>query len=245
MGQQKKTEIVGLATVLLVCLHLCGCSPKSLVSEDQEVAVGQQASAQIESQYPVSRDPGLNSLVNTIGQNLLVFANPRPGIVYKFKVLDINDINAFSLPGGWIYVDRGLIDATNGNRDEIAGVIAHEIGHVQARHYAEIMGRAELYGIAIGTLTQGNAAQWASVFANLNLLRWSRKEEYEADRLAIDYMLPSQYNPQGLIDFLKVVEQTQGESRSALFLQTHPLTSDRIQRDQEYLNQQLALRGRQ
>jgi len=233
-----------LLAVIAAGSLIAGCSPKSLVSTSQEVDVGRQAAAQVEAQYPVSRDPKLNQLVNDVGHTILRYTTPRPGIQYTFKVLDISDINAFSLPGGWVYVDKGLIDATHGSVNEVAGVIAHEIGHVQARHAAEMMGREEIYGIAIGTLTKGNTAQWASVFANLNLLHYSREDEYQADRLAVDYLLPSPYNPQGLIDFFEYLLARQGEGHTPQFLRTHPLTRDRITRLQAYLNQKRAQMGR-
>jgi predicted Zn-dependent protease len=221
-----------------------GCAPEKLISTSQEVSIGRQSAAEVEAQYPVSRDPRLNQLVNTIGQDLLRQTTPRKGITYTFRVLDISEINAFSLPGGWIYVDRGLIDATGGNINELAGVIAHEIGHVQARHHAELMGRSELYGIAIGTLTKGNTAQWVSFFANLNLLRWSRSQEYEADKLAIDYTFNSRYNAQGIIDFFRVLETRVGRGSTPEFLRTHPLTEDRIERAQAYLNEKRRQMGR-
>lgn len=226
---------------LFAVLTLAGCSSKDIVSTSQEVEVGQEAARQIEAQYPVSKDSGLNKLVNDTGQTVLRYVpNKREGIEYKFKVLDINEVNAFSLPGGWIYIERGLIEATKGNNHQLAGVIAHEIGHVQARHAAKMMGRSQIYGIAIDILTEGKTQEWANVFANLNLLRWSRKEEYEADKLAVDYLLPSPYNPKGLIDFFKVLLAEDGKGATLPFLQTHPLTQDRIDRLQEYLDEKKA-----
>lgn len=210
------------------------------MSTSDEVSIGRQSAAEIESRYPVSRDARLNQLVNGIGQELLRQTTPRQGIQYTFKVLDVSDINAFSLPGGWIYVNKGLIDATGGNTDQLAGVIAHEIAHVQARHHAELMGRSALYGIAIGTLTKGNTTQWVNYFANLNLLRWSRVHEYESDRLAVDYTLPSRYNAQGIIDFFRVLQARSSRGATPEFLRTHPLTEDRIERAQAYLNEKKA-----
>jgi predicted Zn-dependent protease len=178
--------------------------------------------------------------VNTIGNNILHNITPRQGITYTFKVIDTNDVNAFALPGGWIYVERGLIEAAKGDNNQVAGVIAHEIGHVQARHAAEQIGRQEIYGVAIGTLTKGNTQQWANVFANLNLLHYSREEEYEADKLAIDYTCPSQYNPKGLIDFFQTLVASEKKGASPSFLRTHPLTENRILRAEQYLGNKRA-----
>ncbi|MDO8587699.1 MAG: M48 family metallopeptidase [Armatimonadota bacterium] len=228
--------------ILLALAAIPGCKSGSLISESQEVDIGQQASRDIERQYPVSKDPRLNAMVNEIGQYIAARSN-RPNLKYTFKVLDIKDVNAVSLPGGWVYVYKGLIDLLGGpanvNKDQLAGVIAHEVGHVAARHAAEQMSRSTLYGITIGVLTKGNTAQYANVFANLSLLRWSRKDEYEADKLGINYTYGSQYNPQGLVDFLKLLQAKSGSgSKSLAFLRTHPVTSERIDRAQTYLNQQ-------
>lgn len=233
-----------LLVVAAVSGLLAGCPPEKLVSTSDEVSIGRQAAAEVEAQYPVNRDPRLNQLVNNIGQDLLRQTTPRQGIQYTFRVLDVSEVNAFSLPGGWIYVNKGLIDATGGNVDQLAGVIAHEIAHVQARHHAELMGRSTLYGIAIGTLTKGNTTQWVSFFANLNLLRWSRSHEYESDRLAVDYTLPSRYNAQGIIDFFRVLQARTGRGATPEFLRTHPLTEDRIERAQAYLNERRGQMGR-
>lgn len=243
MNRQVANRMVLLLAIVMVSGVLAGCAPKSLVSTSDEVRIGREAAAEVEAQYPVSRDARINQLVSGIGRTLLTYTTPRQGIEYTFKVLDVDDVNAFSLPGGWIYINRGLIEATRGNTSQLAGVIGHEIGHVQARHHAELMGRSALYGIAIGTLTRGNTTQWVNFFANLNLLRWSRKHEYESDRLAIDYTLPSRYNAQGLIDFFRVLQEMGGRGRTPEFLRTHPLTDDRIERAQAYLNERKAGRG--
>jgi beta-barrel assembly-enhancing protease len=215
---------------------LAGCKTSDLVSTSDEVSIGRQAAAQVESQNKISHDPALNRLVTNTGNTILRTVPVRTGITYTFKVIDTADINAFSLPGGWVYVENGLIEATKGDVNQLAGVMAHEIGHVQARHAAQMIGRQEIYGVAIGTLTKGDTAKIAGIFANLNLLQYSRDEEYQADQLAVDYLLPSQYDPQGLINFFKVLMQKEGSGGGPEFLRTHPLTQDRINRLQAYLD---------
>jgi beta-barrel assembly-enhancing protease len=218
-------------------LLVAGCSPKSLVSRSQEVEIGREASQEVERTYPVSKNAALNREVNDIGQYLAKLSG-RQDITYTFKVLDVKEVNAFSLPGGWIYVNKGLIDATKGDKDQLAGVIAHEIGHVAARHHAEMIGRQTYASLLIGTLTKGQTQQIVGVFANLSLLRWSRKQEYEADKLGIKYAYESgRYNPDGLIDFLARLEKMQGHEPSEfqqIFL-THPVTSERVTRARQYL----------
>lgn len=228
-----------LALMLSLIPLMSGCKPSSLVSRSQEVEIGQQASQEVESQYRVVNDPRLNAMVNQIGQTL-VKCSDRQDVKYTFKVLDVSDVNAFSLPGGWVYVNKGLIDATHGNTDELAGVIAHEIGHVVARHHAEMIGRETYAEILVGTLTSGQTQQVAGVFANLELLHWSRQQEYQADRLGIDemYRCRANYNPEGLISFFGVLakgEKSQPSKFSQMF-RTHPLTPERVKRAQAYLD---------
>jgi len=234
------------ALVLLIIagsMMLTGCNPKSLVSTSQEISIGREAAAQVESQYKVDTDPKLNALVNNLGQTL-VTCSDRQNIKYTFKILDVKDVNAFSLPGGWVYVNKGLVDETDGKTDELAGVIAHEIGHVAARHHAAMMGRELQANILIGTLTKGDVTTLASIAANFTLLRWSRKQEYEADKLGIKEMWrcrnkdPQAYNAQGLVDFFGTLQAKQKKEPSKFeqILATHPVTSERIKRAQEYLD---------
>lgn len=229
------------AIILLLAgysLLLAGCKPESLVSRSQETEIGQEASREVEKQYPVNKDPQLNAMVNQMGQ-ALAKCSDRQDIEYTFKILDVKDVNAVSLPGGWIYVYRGLIDKTKDKPDQLAGVIAHEIGHVAARHHAEMIGRQTYASILVGTLTKGDVSQIAGVFANLTLLRWSRKHEYEADRLGIKYMYRCKQNdPQGLVNFFNTLLQMQGRQPSEFeqMFRTHPVTSERIKRAQQYLD---------
>jgi predicted Zn-dependent protease len=233
----KRCHAIALIFLLGCSLLLAGCKPKSLVSTSQEVEIGREASQEIERQYPVNKDPQLNQLVTQIGQNLAPYSD-RQDIEYKFKILDLKEVNAISLPGGWIYVYKGLIDATKADRDELAGVIAHEIGHIAARHHADMIGRQTYAAILLGTLTKGDIRQIAGIFADISLLRWSRKHEYEADRLGIKFMYRSKgYDPEGLISFFDKLLQMQGHEPSEFeqIFRTHPVTSERIARARAYL----------
>jgi predicted Zn-dependent protease len=216
-----------LAAVFIIMALIGGCSPKQMVSQSQEIEIGKEASKDLEKQYKLVKDPKLNEMVNTMGQTLAKYSD-RPDLTYTFKIIDTKDVNAVSLPGGWVYVYKGLIDKTNGHPDQLAGAIAHEIGHVAARHHADIL---------VGVLTKDQTQQIASIFANVTLLRWSRKHEYEADKLGIEYMYRSkQYDPQGLINFFKWLLSQEGKKPSELeqIFQTHPVTSERIARAQKY-----------
>ncbi len=226
-----------ILAVSLSSMLLGGCKPRDLVSTSQEVDIGRQASQQVESENKVITDPKLNDLVNTMGQNL-VKCSDRQDIKYTFKILDVKDVNAFSLPGGWVYVNKGLIDATAGNNNELAGVIAHEIGHIVARHHADMIGRQMYASILIGTLTQGQVQQVASIFADITLLKYSRQQEFAADRLGLKEMFRcKQYNPDGLINFfnqLLKIEKNPPSNFEQIF-QTHPVTSERITAARQYL----------
>jgi len=224
-----------------VCIS--GCKPQSLVSTQEEVSIGREASQQVEAENVVVTDTGLNSLVNRLGQTL-VGCSDRQDIQYTFKVLDTGEVNAFSLPGGWVYVDKGLITATAGKNDQLAGVIAHEIGHIVARHGAQQIGREIEANILIGALTRGQMQEVASIFADIELLHYSRTEEYEADRLGIKEMWrcshedPVTYNPEGLIDFFGYLLKIEGKPPSGFeqIFRTHPVTANRITAAQTYLN---------
>lgn len=219
-------------------LALAGCNPSQLVSQNQEIEIGREASKEIERKYKAVNDPALQARVNEMGQ-ALAKCSDRTNIVYTFKVLDMKDVNAVSLPGGWVYVYKGLINETKGKPDELAGVIAHEIGHVAARHHATMLGRQIQANILLGTLTKGDVQQIAGIFADITLLRYSRVQEYEADKLGIKYMYRcKQWNAQGLINFfgaLLKLEKNKPSEFEQIF-RTHPVTQERIKRAQTYLD---------
>ena len=236
MHKRNCTIIAMLLLFAVASFLLTGCSPKSLVSKSQEVEIGKAASADIEKEYKVYNDPQMNAMVDQIGQ-ALVKCSDRADLTYTFKILDLKDVNAVSLPGGWIYVYKGLLDKTKDKPDELAGVIAHEIGHIAARHHADMIGRQTYAALLIGTLTKGDVSDIASIFANISLLRWSRKHEYEADRLGIRYMYRcKQHDPQGLVNFFDALLKME-KNRPSEFEQifrTHPVTEERIKRAQKY-----------
>ncbi len=232
----RKHAAISIGLLMACSLAIAGCKPESLVSTSQEVEIGRNASQQVESKYPVNKDPELNRLVTTMGQTLVQYSD-RQDIKYTFKILDMKEVNAVSLPGGWIYVYKGLIDDTKDDPNELAGVIAHEIGHIAARHHAEMIGRETFAGILVQTLTRGDVRQWANLFANLHLLRWSRKHEYESDRLGVKYAYQSRYSAEGMINFFEKLEQKRKDdpSRFEQIFRTHPVTAERIKRARAFL----------
>ncbi len=231
--------IPALAAFSLFISLLGGCAPKKLVSQSQEIEIGQQAAKELESKNRILNDSELNAKVDAIGQ-LMAKNSERPDLKYTFKIIDSKTVNAVSLPGGWVYIYKGLIDQTADKPDQLAGVIAHEVGHIAARHHADMIGRQTYASILIGALTKDETTQIASIFANVTLLRWSRKHEFEADERGIKYMYKSQqYDPQGLINFFNYLLSQEKDKPSQLqqiFL-THPVTSERIARAQSYYDE--------
>jgi len=209
----------------------------NLLSTDQEVALGRQAATEIEQEIKLYGDPAADAYVDSLGQ-LLVRHSKRASLRYTFKVVDADEVNAFALPGGWIYLNRGLIVAS-ANESELAGVIAHEIGHVVGQHGARQVtkqfGLALLVQLAMGeqedpSLVRQVAGQFAAIGAGLTLLKYSRDAEREADAFAIEEMHAAGIDPEGMAGFFeKLLEMHKTEpSGVEVWLSTHPTTAERI-----------------
>src|SRR5262245_5192726 len=175
-------------------------------SLDKEVALGRQLAAQVDRQAKFIDDPVITEYINRVGQNLVLHSDAK--VPFTIKVLDSDDVNAFALPGGFFYVNKGLILAAD-NEAEIAGVMAHEIGHVAARHGVEQESKAQLANFAMIPLifmTGGLAAiayQAAQIGVPLAFLKFSRGAENEADMLGAEYMWAAGYDPNNFITFFE------------------------------------------
>lgn len=202
------------------------------VSERQEIEVGAQAARQIEAKYGLSRDRRLNSMVQRIGEDI-AYVSKRPNLPWRFRVLEDRSVNAVALPGGYVYIFRGLIDQVRGDRDMLAGVIAHEVGHVAAKHHVKMMEKQATGNLIIGLLTKGKTRDIASLFSNVYALKWSRNDEYESDKLGVRYAAAAGYDPYGLSEFLQILAS--GSRRGApIWLSSHPTTSERVRRARQY-----------
>jgi predicted Zn-dependent protease len=198
-------------------------------SVEKEIALGRQLANEIDQQLKMVEDPVITEYVNRIGQNLVLHSDAQ--VPFTIKVIDTDEINAFALPGGFFYVNQGLILAAE-NESELAGVMAHEIAHVAARHGMEQYSKAQLvqWGtiplIFIGGLPGYAAQNAAGVALPLTFLKFSRNAEAEADMLGAQYAWAAGYDPNGMITFF---EKLQGQKRqtSSVF-STHPATGDRI-----------------
>ncbi len=218
------------AVSLFVVLALsCGSGGDfNLISIEEEWQLGNQLAADIERQIPVADDAYLREL----GQRI-VAQTPMANLPWTFKVVRDNEINASAIPGGHVYVNAGLINAAS-NASELAGVMAHEISHVVARHSTEQISRQ--YGLSVlASLILGqNPAAYQQILAQIigagALARFSRAAEKEADDLGVRFMNQAGYSPNGMVTmFQKLLDRERsGSSTVARFFSTHPLTADRI-----------------
>lgn len=221
----------GLAMVLLACLTVGSIPSQALaVSTATEVQIGQQAARQVEQENALVTDPVLNSWVNSIGDNLSQF-RARPDIKYRFKVIDTNSINAFSLPGGFVYLNYGLLNFVN-SEDELAGVMGHEMGHVERRHSITLNAKAQVLNVLLGLLSIASpfVYRFGNMIDALSILKISRVDELQADQYGLLLMTRAGYDPNAMVSFMDRLGKEYGESGSALakYFETHPGSRDRV-----------------
>jgi predicted Zn-dependent protease len=202
-----------------------------LVSEGDELKLGQQTDAEIVQEHGLYNDPRLTPYLNGICQRLGKFSH-RPNLNYQLKILDVAVVNAFAVPGGYVYFTRGIL-ATLDNEAELAGVMGHEIGHIAARHSAQQLSRAQLaqIGVAVAEVIPGISGL-AQLGASMLFLRFSRDNEREADRLGVDYSTKAGYDATQMATFFEALERMNpGSDRSGLpsWFSTHPSPEDRVQ----------------
>ncbi len=204
-------------------------------SLEKESALGAQLAAQVGQQAKFIDDPLITEYVNRVGQNIVLHSDAK--VAFTIRVVDSDDVNAFALPGGYFFVNKGLLLAAD-NEAELAGVMAHEIAHVCARHGVENASKGTLLNYATIPLIFlgggiGYAAQSAaSILVPVSFLKFSRNAEYEADLLGAQYMWASGYDPQALSDFFNKLEGKEKKKPgtfSRLF-STHPMNADRMAR---------------
>ena len=240
-------------SILMLSPFLSGCSSEyNLVTHkeetfyyttDKEVQMGQSIARAVEKEYKLAEDPLLQKRVEDIGRKIAGVCD-RKEINYYFKVLDDEEVNAFSLPGGFIYVNKGLIEKVD-NDSELAGVLAHEIGHIVARHSIKklqaIMGYSflRLLSVAVPQTAQaGNAADLA--FTEL-MMGYSREDELLADQLASRYAALAGYDPHGMIQFLLKLQDINRRKplRPKSYFKTHPYVPDRVRTVKQELGENI------
>ncbi len=207
-------------------------------SLEREQALGRSLAEEVEHSSRLITDPVVTEYVNRIGQNLV--RNSDAKVPFTIKVIDNDEINAFALPGGFFYVNTGMILAAD-NEAELAGVMAHEIAHVAARHATKNATKSEIFNLAsIPLIFLGGPAGYAvrqvmGLAVPLGFLKFSRDAEREADLLGLEYQYATGYDPEEFVRFFEKLHLEEKQKRSFLAkaFATHPMTSERIKRAQQ------------
>jgi predicted Zn-dependent protease len=209
-------------------------------SIEKEIRVGRQLAAEIDQQAKFVTDPAITEYVNRVGQNIVLRSDAK--IPFTIKVIDAPDVNAFALPGGFLYINSGAILAAE-SEAEIAGVMAHEIAHVTARHGVEQASKGQLFqwlsiplifvGGPLGAIVQ-NAA---NILVPLTFLKFSRGAEEEADRLGLQYMWAAGYDPTQMLNFFEKLKSKEKKEPGTLakVFSTHPTTGNRLDKARKLL----------
>ncbi|HLK49720.1 MAG TPA: M48 family metallopeptidase [Bryobacteraceae bacterium] len=202
-------------------------------SLEKEIALGKQLAQEVERQARIIDDPIIAEYVNRVGQNLV--RNSDAKVPFTIKVLDTEEINAFALPGGFFFVNSGLVLKAD-SESELAGVMAHEIAHVAARHGTKQATRGEIINLAsiplifMGGWTGYAIRQGAGLAIPMGFLNFSRSFEREADYLGLQYLYKTGYDPTSFVDFFEKIQSLEKKKPGtvAKVFSTHPMTDDRI-----------------
>ncbi len=227
---KKRRRSLPLLTVALTCTG-AACA----VTVQQELELGNQYAAQVDKTMPVVHDPAVQTALDEAAQPLRAVA-VRRDLPWTFRVVNTADVNAFAVPGGHIYVTRGLIEHAT-SYDQLAGVLGHEMGHVDLRHSAKQIEkqRAATLGVGLGYVVLGREPGQAesaalNVVAAAVFARFSREDERAADHAAVRYTTAAGIDPDGLPDMFRILQQVQSKDPGAIeqFFASHPMTADRI-----------------
>ncbi|HWC73156.1 MAG TPA: M48 family metalloprotease [Gemmatimonadales bacterium] len=213
-----------------------------LVSEGQEIQMGAQYDSQVVAEIGLYPDPALQSYVADLGKKLAA-TSERPSLPWTFRVVDDPSVNAFAIPGGHVYVTRGLLTHIT-SEAELATVMGHEIGHVTARHTAHEMSKQELaqLGLAIGSIASSQVANYAGLASQalqVLFLKFSRDNENQADALGVRYSSRANFDSRQMINVMQMLDNLQSQSGGRLpeWLATHPNPGNRIEHINSVLGQ--------
>ena len=238
----------------LIALALCSCvrNPATgkmqlnLLSESQEIELGKQAKQEAEQTYGLYKEkPELSQYIEGLGKRLSQESG-RPNLPWSYEIVDDASVNAFALPGGPIFITRGILGYLN-TEAQLAAVLGHETGHVAARHSANQMSKQQVaqIGLGIGSVlspTVASAAQVASAGLQLLFLKYSREDETQADELGFRFMTKVGYDPSQMIPLFQMldgVSKQAGAGKTPEWLQTHPDPGNRLQATQQRLKTEL------
>lgn len=227
----KKRRRAPRRPVLVLLLASAACA----ISQQQELEMGADFAGQIAEELPLVTDPAVVRYITTLGNTLARVTDTR-GLSWHFTVVDSRDVNAFAVPGGWIYVNRGLIEQAE-NMSQLAGVLGHEIGHVTRRHTVQQMQQAQGANVGVVlacTLTkvcESGVGQTAiGVGGSALFAKFSREDEQEADEEGVETVIKAGIHPSGIPGMFRILLRERQSNPSALdaFFATHPLAEDRI-----------------
>lgn len=237
----KRLGFSSIIVIVFLLLDSCAKNPVTgkselmLLSKDQEIAMGQQSDPEIVAFFGLYEDERLQNFIKQKGQEMASISH-RPELPYEFKIVDSPVVNAFAVPGGFVYFTRGIMAHFN-NEAEFAGVLGHEIGHITARHSAKQYSRAMLgqVGLVAGSVISPEFAQFADVAAQglqLLFLKFGRDAESQSDKLGVEYSTKIGYDASEMAGFFSTLDRLSAESGQEVptFLSTHPDPADRERR---------------
>ncbi len=256
----KKIKIITFLVIGTLIFFLSGCSSFGtynaatgrnefiLISTPSEVAMGKALHKKIIRQQKLSTNQSQIKRIQNIGSRL-VQVSDRQDYQYHFYLIDKNELNAFTIPGGNVYIYSGLVNRLK-NDDQIAAVLAHEIGHCAAKHTVkkfqvamgyDLIGSLVFNYFEMGQLSKKVAQMSSKAVMKLVSSAYSRKDEYEADRLGIKYLYLSKYNMQGAVDSLAILKKESKGPKTPLMLRSHPYLESRI----KFIKEEIDLRNNQ
>ena len=230
----RSTRLILLAAFAAGCATnpVTGRSELALVSEAQEIQMGQEYAEQVKAQIGLYDDPALQAYVAQLGRRLAA-ESERPQIPWQFHVVDDAAVNAFALPGGPVFITRGILTHMN-SEAELVSVLGHEIGHITARHSVQQMSKQQLAGLGLGvgsilSPTVAQAAGIASTGLSVLFLKYGRDAERQADELGFKYMVRENYDPRDMAAMFQTLQRTGGSSEGRLpsWLSSHPFPEER------------------
>jgi predicted Zn-dependent protease len=234
----KTFKIIALAAALLICGCATTYNPATkrnefiLIDTESEVSMGRQMDKEVQKEFKLVLDRNMQDRLDKIGAKVAAVSD-RQDLIYQFKVIEDKELNAFTIPGGYVYVNSGLMETATD--DELAGVLGHEVGHIAAKHAVKKlqadMGFQLVMSIAMGASNQQTMGQAMGIVYDLAHLGYSRKDETLADSLSVKYSKNAGFDPRAIITFMEKLQaehEKRGPNVNLVFLSSHPAIEDRI-----------------